>query len=244
MDVLPAPARDLALLMATSVRLPFNQLDDRVRRTPVVLLEVSELTGRKVPEAVPDFFDAVYGDDFASFTIAIWEVPHRQWLVDRLAPARPDGVSPVGGLYLFLGGRAACYHRGYQPAAGVELFAFAASAEQESDARAREILDVFAPVAHAFLPHRVSRPHSAPPPRPSQAPPPTSGDITYDEACRLLGVSGHEPLDEIEKAARKKQVMNHPDRVANLDPELGRLANERFRAMGLALDIIRRRRGG
>jgi DnaJ-domain-containing protein 1 len=232
--------------MATSVHLPFNQLDDRVRRTPVVLLEVSELTGRKVPEAVPDFFEAIYGDDFASFTLAIWEVPHRKWLVERLAPARPEGVSPVGGLYLFLGGRAACFHRGYQPAAGVELFAFAASPEQESDARAREILDLFTPAAHAFLAPRAARPRSTPPPRPSQSPPPpaVSGDVTYDEACRLLGVSGHEPLDEIERAARKKQVMNHPDRVANLDPELGRLANERFRAMGLALDVIRRKRGG
>src|SRR5271157_5029430 len=114
------PSAGPSLLMATSVRLPFNQLDDRVRRTPVVLLEVSELTGRKVPEAVPDFFEAIYGDDFASFTLAVWEVPHRQWLVERLAPARPEGVSPIGGLYLFLGGRAVGYHLGYQRAAGVE----------------------------------------------------------------------------------------------------------------------------
>jgi DnaJ-domain-containing protein 1 len=228
--------------MPTSVHLPFHQLDDRVRRTPVVLLEVFELTGRKVPEAVPDFFEAIYGDDFASFTLAVWEVPHRQWLVERLAPARPDGVSPISGLYLFLGGRAARYHMGYQRAAGVELFAFAASPEQESDARAREILDLFTPAAHAFLAPRTARPRSAPPPPPPARP--VSGDFTYDEACRLLGVSGHEPLDEIEKAARKKQVLNHPDRVANLDPELGRLANERFRAMGVALDIIRRKRSG
>jgi len=224
--------------MATSVHLPFNQLDDRVRRTPVVLLEVSELTGRKVPEAVPDFFEAVYGDDFAHLTLAVWEVPHRQWLVERLAPARPGGVSPIGGLYLFLGGRVSCYHMGHARAAGVELFAFAASPEQESDAHARDILDLFAPAAQAFLP--PPRPRSAPPP----PPPRVSGDLTFDEACRLLGVSGNEPLEEIERVARKKQVLNHPDRVANLDPELGRLANERFLAMGLALDVIRRQRGG
>jgi hypothetical protein len=228
--------------MATSVRLPFNQLDDRVRRTPVVLLEVSELTGRKVPEAVPDFFEAAYGDDFAHLTLAVWEVPHRQWLVERLAPARPGGVSPIGGLYLFLGGRVSCYHMGHGRAAGVELFAFAANPEQESDAHARDILDLFAPAAQAFLPARTARPRSAPPPPPP--PPPVSGDFTFVEACRLLGVSGNEPLEEIERAARKKQVLNHPDRVANLDPELGRLANERFLAMGVALDVIRRQRGG
>lgn len=219
---------------------------------------MSELTGRKAPEAVPNFFEAVYGDDFAHLTLAVWEVPHRQWLVERLAPARPEGVTPIGGLYLFLGGRASCYHLGYQRASGVELFAYAANPEQESDARAREILDLFAPAAHAFLPPRPAHERSAPPPPPppqasqpppSPPPPPqaprvSSGDISFDEACRLLGVSGNEPLDEIERATRKKQVLNHPDRVANLDPELGRIANERFLAMGLALDIIRRKRGG
>jgi len=226
--------------MATNVHLPFHQLDDLVRRTPVVLLEVSELDGRKMPPEVPDFFDALYSEDFASVAIAVWEVPHRQWLVERLAPARPGGVTHAGGLYLFLGGRATRYHVGYQVAVGVELFALATTGGQnESDLRAQEILHHFAPAVHDFLAKHPPRARAAPPS--AHAIPAVT---SFDEACRLLGVGGSEPLGEIERIARGKQVLNHPDRVANLDPELGRLANERFRAVGTALEIIRRKRGG
>jgi hypothetical protein len=225
--------------MATSVHLQFHQLDDLVRRIPVVLLEVSELDGRKMPPEVPDFFDALYGEDFVSVAIAVWEVPHRQWLVERLAPARPEGVTHAGGLYLFLGGRATRYHLGYQVAVGVELFALETGGEHESALRAEEILHHFAPVVHDFFVQRPPRPRAPASPAARATP-----DImSFDEACRLLGVSGDEPLDEIERITRKKLVLNHPDRVANLDPELGRLANARFRAMGAAFDIIRRRRG-
>jgi hypothetical protein len=225
--------------MAANVRLPFNQLDERVRRTPVVLLEVSELTGRTFPEAVPELFEALYGEAFASVALAVWEVPHRQWLVERLSPARPDGVTPLAGLYLFLGGRASRYHTGYQRAAGVELFDFDASRQQESDAHAREILDLFLPAARAFLAPRTPASHAT-----SQAPQahPIPFELSYEDACRLLGVSGHEALDVIEKAARSKQILNHPDRVASLDPELGRVASERFLAMGRALEVILRNR--
>jgi DnaJ like chaperone protein len=62
-------------------------------------------------------------------------------------------------------------------------------------------------------------------------------------AFEVLGVAPNASIDEIKKAYRKLVVENHPDRVANLGPELVKLAEEKFKAVQRAYEEVRRAKG-
>lgn len=54
----------------------------------------------------------------------------------------------------------------------------------------------------------------------------------------LLGVSTTASKDEIRAAFKAKMMMNHPDKLASLDPELQRIATERTVAIKDAYDRL------
>ena len=59
----------------------------------------------------------------------------------------------------------------------------------------------------------------------------------------VLGVGANASAEEIKAAYRRLMVENHPDRVANLGPELVKIAEEKFKAIQEAYEEIRRERG-
>lgn len=59
----------------------------------------------------------------------------------------------------------------------------------------------------------------------------------------VLGVGMDASAEEIKAAYRRLMVENHPDRVANLGPELVKIAEEKFKAIQEAYEEIRRERG-
>ncbi len=63
------------------------------------------------------------------------------------------------------------------------------------------------------------------------------------DAYEILGVGRDASVQEIKSAYRRLMVENHPDRVANLGPELVKLAEEKFKAIQTAYEEIRRQKG-
>jgi DnaJ like chaperone protein len=62
-------------------------------------------------------------------------------------------------------------------------------------------------------------------------------------AFEILGVQRDASVEEIKQAYRRLTVENHPDRVANLGPELVRLAEEKFKLIQEAYEEVRRVKG-
>jgi DnaJ like chaperone protein len=62
-------------------------------------------------------------------------------------------------------------------------------------------------------------------------------------AYETLGVSADASADEIKAAYRRLMIENHPDRVANLGPDLVKVAEEKFKAIQEAYEQIRREKG-
>jgi hypothetical protein len=80
--------------------------------------------------------------------------------------------------------------------------------------------------------HEPDRPHRAPPSPPSAA----TGEI--GRALELLGVLGAASPEEIERAYRLKSLACHPDKVAHLDADLQRLAEEKFKRLQEARRLL------
>jgi DnaJ like chaperone protein len=62
-------------------------------------------------------------------------------------------------------------------------------------------------------------------------------------AWEILGVSPDADIEQIKSAYRQMALQNHPDRVANLGPELVKVAEEKFKAIQEAYEEIRRQKG-
>lgn len=60
----------------------------------------------------------------------------------------------------------------------------------------------------------------------------------HAELYRLLGVRFNATKAEIRSAFKNKMMMNHPDKLANLDPELQKIAQERTIAIKDAYDRL------
>lgn len=57
-------------------------------------------------------------------------------------------------------------------------------------------------------------------------------------AYDIIGVSSDASLDEIKKAYKAKMSMNHPDKLASLDPELQKVATQRTVAIQEAYERL------
>jgi len=64
-----------------------------------------------------------------------------------------------------------------------------------------------------------------------------------NRAYGVLNVSPDDDFETIKKAYREMAVKYHPDKVANLGPEIQKLAEEKFKAVNDAYQTIRRARG-
>ena len=62
-------------------------------------------------------------------------------------------------------------------------------------------------------------------------------------AYEILGVGSDATAEEIKSAYRRLVVENHPDRVANLGPELVKVAEEKFKSIQAAYEEIRQEKG-
>jgi len=81
----------------------------------------------------------------------------------------------------------------------------------------------------------------------------TTGDVNsviamfYKEndesAYAVLGISPNATDDEVKSAYRRMAMKNHPDKVATLGPEVQKAAEEKFRQIQDAYEIIKRQRG-
>jgi len=70
------------------------------------------------------------------------------------------------------------------------------------------------------------------------------GPLTYEAACRVLGVSPDASLKEISSAYREKMSKSHPDKVSHLSVELQARAKELTLQINEAYNLIRQHRGG
>ncbi len=66
---------------------------------------------------------------------------------------------------------------------------------------------------------------------------------TENQAYKMLNVNPDDDIDKIKKAYRNLAVKYHPDKVANLGPELQELAEEKFKAINDAYQTIRKEKG-
>ncbi|MCD6205093.1 MAG: J domain-containing protein [Candidatus Marinimicrobia bacterium] len=64
-----------------------------------------------------------------------------------------------------------------------------------------------------------------------------------NQAYEILNVKPDDDIEVIKKAYRDLAVKYHPDKVANLGPEIQSLAEEKFKAINDAYQKIRKERG-
>ena len=64
-----------------------------------------------------------------------------------------------------------------------------------------------------------------------------------ESAYAVLGISPSATDDEVKTAYRRMAMKNHPDKVATLGPEVQKAAEEKFRQIQDAYEIIKRQRG-
>ena len=224
-----------AMAVANVYKLAWKQFDNVVRRAPIVLLAVSEFANRQAPSKVTAFFQGLYGDEFVSAAISVSDVPYRAWLLERLQPARTGSIVFVDGLYLFLGGRAASYHDGFNLTASViEIAAFLATdgrLQYQSDLHAQEILDLFAPAAAEFIRRR-----------PSSAALNKGSQSAEANAREILGVNAQASELEIDRAWRRLRGEYAPDKVQHVSEAFVRLAHHKVHEIDNAYEVLRRSR--
>ncbi len=64
-----------------------------------------------------------------------------------------------------------------------------------------------------------------------------------NQAYAILGVQPNDDIEQIKKTYRELAVKYHPDKVANLGPEIQKLAEEKFKSINDAYQKIRKERG-
>jgi len=94
-------------------------------------------------------------------------------------------------------------------------------------------------------------PPPPPPPRPRRPPPrarrrpvapPPRDDVDTRSPCELLGVEPGADARTVRSAYRRALKLCHPDRVANLDPEIQELAHRKSKALRRAYEQLLRER--
>lgn len=69
------------------------------------------------------------------------------------------------------------------------------------------------------------------------------GGKTLDEAYKVLGITPDATDDEVKKAYRKMALQHHPDKVATLGEDIRKAAEQKFKEIGEAKDMIFKARG-
>ncbi len=69
------------------------------------------------------------------------------------------------------------------------------------------------------------------------------GGKTLDEAYKVLGITPDATDDEVRKAYRKMALQHHPDKVATLGEDVRKAAEQKFKEIGEAKDLIFKARG-
>ncbi|MGL5681917.1 MAG: TerB family tellurite resistance protein [Marinifilaceae bacterium] len=64
-----------------------------------------------------------------------------------------------------------------------------------------------------------------------------------DSAYKILGVTSSATNEELKKAYRRVAMENHPDKVAHLGEEVRKAAEEKFTAINVAYEKIKKQRG-
>ena len=64
-----------------------------------------------------------------------------------------------------------------------------------------------------------------------------------DQSYAVLGIKPEDNIETIKKTYRELAVKYHPDKVANLGPEIQKLAEEKFKSINDAYQTIRKERG-
>lgn len=70
----------------------------------------------------------------------------------------------------------------------------------------------------------------------------TSGS-SFEDAYAILEISASASDDEVKSAYRRMAMKHHPDKVASLGPDVQKAAEEKFRKIQEAYEIIKRQRG-
>jgi DnaJ like chaperone protein len=68
----------------------------------------------------------------------------------------------------------------------------------------------------------------------------TDSDLTFDEACTILGINTNSSVDEIKTAYKTKVKEYHPDKVSGLGEELQKLAQQKTQQINSAYNTIKK----
>jgi len=71
----------------------------------------------------------------------------------------------------------------------------------------------------------------------------TDENLTFDDACKVLGIGPDASAEEIKKAYKERIAKNHPDKVSHLSKELQEKAKELTLRLNRAYEVIKRYRG-
>lgn len=143
-------------------------------------------------------------------------------LLDRLAPRVSRAAQDTAVLWWKR-------HR-----ARVERFRQRAAAARGPTQRSRAQSQQRTSARERRRPAPEPQPRRTPPPRRDPVPP----AIEQRSAHELLGVAPGAAADEIRKAYRKALKLCHPDRVANLDPEIQDVAHRKAKALRRAYEDL------
>jgi hypothetical protein len=226
-------------------RLSYERIEYLVLRTPVVLLAVDDSGERRVPPQVVSHFASMYGANAVIARIGVHALPDRKWILPYLESARPEIATgdDLGGLYLFLGGKAVKFHSGTDaPSAGVLAFyatvrfGTAAANTAVDPMRAKAILECFEPIVREYIERRREE-HEQAQLRP------TERATSFDEACRVLRVGRGASRAEGEKAWRRARGEYSPDKVQHVSEAFFQLAHDKTLELDRAVESFRRYRG-
>lgn len=221
-----------------------------VKATPIAVVLIGA-GQQKVHPLLLDYFTNEYRAKIGFGVLDLSQIAFGGWLLKRVKPMlrvqEPHvryAVAPHG-YYLFVDGQARAYHA---EAPGVSSLIFATLASLSGD----KVLDAYTAgrevdrnqAAKAIITKfeaALSRVHVRGE-RPRVESAPTEHEPT-DDPHALLGVSPNAPLDEVKARHRELAKLNHPDKLATLDPEIARFAGERLARINRAYaEILERRR--
>lgn len=219
-------------------RLTQREFDSFVADAPIAVVRVQRrATARSFLRPVARYFVSEYPDAARVAVFDSAQVATRRWLIKRVnkpplsaqwSVDAENGIAPEG-YYLFKSGRPIAYHSGRSATlvdpVSANGWMIALDVLGETDERkARAVIDHFEGALSLL-----------------EAGPAEGLEAELRDPHQILGIAKKATKDEVKKARDRRLMEYHPDRVADMAPEIRDLATKRTQEINSAYAQIMKR---